>query len=52
MIDKDEYPRTAFQIVHDELTLDGNARLNLLTFRHHVGPSSHGRSRCPPSTRS
>ena len=25
-------PRTAFQIVHDELMLDGNARLNLATF--------------------
>ena len=25
-------PRTAFQIIHDELMLDGNARLNLATF--------------------
>ena len=25
-------PRTAYQIVHDELLLDGNARLNLATF--------------------
>ena len=25
-------PRTAYQIVHDELMLDGNARLNLATF--------------------
>src|SRR3954454_5963326 len=25
-------PRTAYQVVHDELMLDGNARLNLATF--------------------
>ena len=25
-------PRIAFQIIHDELMLDGNARLNLATF--------------------
>ena len=25
-------PETAFQIIHDELMLDGNARLNLATF--------------------
>jgi glutamate decarboxylase len=25
-------PNIAYQIVHDELTLDGNARLNLATF--------------------
>jgi len=25
-------PETAYQIIHDELTLDGNARLNLATF--------------------
>ena len=25
-------PRVAFQIIHDELMLDGNARLNLATF--------------------
>src|SRR3954468_5328556 len=29
---KDMDPRTAFQIIHDELMLDGNARLNLATF--------------------
>ena len=25
-------PRTAYQLIHDELMLDGNARLNLATF--------------------
>jgi glutamate decarboxylase len=30
--DKGMPPRTAFQIIHDELMLDGNARLNLATF--------------------
>ncbi|HEV8064429.1 MAG TPA: glutamate decarboxylase, partial [Acidimicrobiales bacterium] len=25
-------PQTAYQIIHDELMLDGNARLNLATF--------------------
>ena len=29
---KEMEPRTAFQIIHDELMLDGNARLNLATF--------------------
>ncbi len=30
--DRPMQPRTAFQIIHDELMLDGNARLNLATF--------------------
>ena len=30
--DRSMQPRTAFQIIHDELMLDGNARLNLATF--------------------
>jgi glutamate decarboxylase len=30
--DREMHPRTAFQIIHDELMLDGNARLNLATF--------------------
>ncbi len=30
--DREMQPRTAFQIIHDELMLDGNARLNLATF--------------------
>ncbi|MHB1955786.1 MAG: glutamate decarboxylase [Sulfobacillus sp.] len=30
--DKGLLPETAYQIVHDELALDGNARLNLATF--------------------
>ena len=30
--DREMLPRTAFQIIHDELMLDGNARLNLATF--------------------
>ena len=29
-------PETALQTVRDELILDGNARLNLATFVHHV----------------
>jgi glutamate decarboxylase len=32
MPDKGMLPETAYQIVHDEITLDGNARLNLATF--------------------
>ncbi|PWT97992.1 MAG: glutamate decarboxylase [Bacteroidetes bacterium] len=30
--DQGMLPETAYQIVHDEITLDGNARLNLATF--------------------
>ncbi|MGG0290709.1 glutamate decarboxylase [Bacillus pacificus] len=30
--DEGMLPETAYQIVHDEITLDGNARLNLATF--------------------
>src|SRR5205814_10003215 len=30
--DAEMNPETAYQIVHDELMLDGNARLNLATF--------------------
>lgn len=30
--DKGMLPETAYQIVHDEIALDGNARLNLATF--------------------
>ena len=40
-------PEVAYQIVHDELMLDGNARLNLATFVTHVdgaaGRPAHGR---------
>jgi glutamate decarboxylase len=32
MPDREMDPDTAFQVVHDELMLDGNARLNLATF--------------------
>ena len=32
MPDEGMLPETAYQIVHDEMTLDGNARLNLATF--------------------
>ena len=32
LADKGMPPRIAFQIIHDELMLDGNARLNLATF--------------------
>ena len=33
-------PEVAYQIVHDELMLDGNARLNLATFVTHLhGPA-------------
>ncbi|MCB4333540.1 glutamate decarboxylase [Bacillus cereus] len=32
MSDEGMLPETAYQIVHDEITLDGNARLNLATF--------------------
>ena len=32
LADKGMPPRVAFQIIHDELMLDGNARLNLATF--------------------
>ncbi|WML23827.1 glutamate decarboxylase [Neobacillus sp. OS1-33] len=32
MPDKGMLPETAYQIVHDEIALDGNARLNLATF--------------------
>lgn len=32
LADKGMPPRTAYQIIHDELMLDGNARLNLATF--------------------
>jgi glutamate decarboxylase len=32
MPDREMTPDTAFQIIHDELMLDGNARLNLATF--------------------
>ncbi len=32
MPDEEMSPRTAYNIVHDELMLDGNARLNLATF--------------------
>ncbi len=30
--DREMSPRTAYQLIHDELMLDGNARLNLATF--------------------
>ncbi|MET1016840.1 MAG: hypothetical protein ABWX76_08485, partial [Leifsonia flava] len=30
--DSESLPETAYQIVHDEAMLDGNARLNLATF--------------------
>ena len=30
--DRESLPETAYQIVHDEAMLDGNARLNLATF--------------------
>ena len=30
--DDEMHPEVAYQIVHDELMLDGNARLNLATF--------------------
>ncbi|MCG2803065.1 MAG: glutamate decarboxylase, partial [Cellulomonas sp.] len=30
--DGESLPETAYQIVHDEAMLDGNARLNLATF--------------------
>ena len=30
--DGEALPETAFQVVHDEAMLDGNARLNLATF--------------------
>jgi glutamate/tyrosine decarboxylase-like PLP-dependent enzyme len=43
-------PDVAYQIIHDELALDGNARLNLATFvnvRQHLdgtaGTSADGR---------
>ena len=40
-------PDVAYQIIHDELMLDGNARLNLATFVTHVdgaaGREAHGR---------
>ncbi len=29
-------PATAYQLVHDELMLDGNSRLNLAHLRHHL----------------
>src|SRR5580658_9266726 len=32
LADEGMSPQTAFQIIHDELMLDGNARLNLATF--------------------
>ena len=32
MPENEMLPRTAFDIVHDELMLDGNSRLNLATF--------------------
>ena len=32
MPDREHDPRHAYQLVHDELALDGNARLNLATF--------------------
>ena len=32
MPEKEMLPRTAYNIVHDELMLDGNSRLNLATF--------------------
>ena len=32
LADRGMPPRVAFQIIHDELMLDGNARLNLATF--------------------
>lgn len=32
MRDQGMLPETAYQIVHDEIALDGNARLNLATF--------------------
>ena len=30
--EKEMLPRTAYNIIHDELMLDGNSRLNLATF--------------------
>ena len=40
-------PRTAYNIIHDELMLDGNARLNLATFvttwMESEAPAAHGR---------
>ena len=30
--DQEMHPRWAYQLIHDELMLDGNARLNLATF--------------------
>ena len=41
-------PEVAYQIVHDELMLDGNARLNLATFVTHLDGAA-GRARCSPS---
>lgn len=32
MPERESLPETAYQIVHDESMLDGNARLNLATF--------------------
>lgn len=56
-------PETAYQIVHDEAMLDGNARLNLATFvgtwmddeaRHLYAEARAGwcpRTRCPAASR-
>ena len=47
MPDQEMDPDTAFQVVHDELMLDGNARLNLATFDALRVPSPNHRSPAP-----
>ena len=47
LADEPMLPETAYQVVHDEAMLDGNARLNLATFVDTwMDPAA---SRCTPS---